>query len=102
LLEQQPEWQVVGEAANAFELLDQAKLVQPDLVLLDGELPGIQNGQSISTIRKICPGVCIVALVNPPPRNGSSINLRADGYATIVNSPDYLLNIIRNCLNRRN
>ena len=42
LLEQDPEFIVVGEAADAKGLLSQAEVTHPDLVLLDCELPGLQ------------------------------------------------------------
>ena len=40
LLEQELEVQIAGEAANALDLLLQAKTVHPDAILVDWELPG--------------------------------------------------------------
>jgi DNA-binding NarL/FixJ family response regulator len=40
LLEEETELRLVGEAAEAEGLLTQAQAVQPDMVLLDWELPG--------------------------------------------------------------
>ena len=42
LLEQEPGLSVVGEAAEAEGLLTQVQRTQPDLVLLDWELPGLR------------------------------------------------------------
>jgi len=41
LLERQPGFKVVGEAANAEELLARIEADRPDLVLLGWELPGL-------------------------------------------------------------
>jgi hypothetical protein len=43
LVGQEPELSVVGEASDARDLLAQAQVVHPDLVLLDWELPGLQG-----------------------------------------------------------
>ncbi len=43
LLERQDDMQVVGEACNGFEALQQVELYQPDIVLMDVAMPGM-NG----------------------------------------------------------
>jgi DNA-binding NarL/FixJ family response regulator len=43
LLEQEPGLSVVGEAAEAEDLLAQVQRTRPDLVLLDWELPGFRD-----------------------------------------------------------
>ncbi len=43
LLEEQDEWQVVAEAANGHEALERADATQPDLVLLDIRMPGMDG-----------------------------------------------------------
>ena len=43
LFELEPELCLVGEAVEAQDLLAQAQVVHPDLVLLDWELPGLQG-----------------------------------------------------------
>lgn len=101
LLEQQPDWKIVAEARDACELVDQSRFSQPDLVLLDGELPGIHVQETLHSIRAACPHVTIIALLNPQSLHLSQEVINADGYATKVNSPDYLLSVIRSCLTRR-
>ena len=100
LLEQQPEWRVVAEVQDANGLVEEVNRRQPDLVLLDGELPGIQEGKTLITVRAACPDVCIVALVEPQPLHKQPFPLQVDGYATKVNSPEYLLGVIRKCLTK--
>ena len=101
LLEQQSDWNVVGEASNAVDPVTQTKQTKPDLVLVDESLPGISEQQVLHTIREIYPQVRIVALIEPHSVGRVNSELCADAYATKVNSPDFLLSAIRMCLNKR-
>lgn len=95
LLEQQPDWIVVGEAADGKELLAQAQRTKPDLVLLDSDLPGLYDHKLIPSLRTDSPGTCIVALIKPASYENLHLLLQADGYATKINSPEFLLKVIR-------
>lgn len=47
LLEDQPDWKVVGEASHAFDAFDKAVVLNPDLVILDdvtSRLGGVSSG----------------------------------------------------------
>jgi DNA-binding NarL/FixJ family response regulator len=67
LLERQPGIQVVGEAADAEELLVLAMATFPDVVLLDWELPNLAiDGSSLSALRRVCPHLCVIALSGRP------------------------------------
>lgn len=44
LLDQEPELSLAGEAARVGELLAQARSIQPDVVLIEWELPGMPPG----------------------------------------------------------
>ncbi len=101
LLEQQPNWRVVGEASDARELIAQAVHSQPDLVLLDDDLPGLDRSDWLPALRKIIPGICIVALCEEHPINAFDPASSADGFASKANPPEYLLAVIRNCIERR-
>jgi DNA-binding NarL/FixJ family response regulator len=51
LLEAQPNWQVCGEAVNGFDAVEQVKLAEPDLAILDLGMPlmnGIEAAREIS------------------------------------------------------
>lgn len=98
LLEQQTDWKVVGEAVNAAELLDQLACIHPDLVLLDGELPGLEYPAHLRSIRTSCPAVCIIALSESLPGAANGNSDRVDAVASKAHSPDHLLAVIRDCL----
>ena len=101
LLEQQPEWKVTGEASDTNELLSQAEIRQPDLVLLDGELPGLDTSNCLAVLRQKYPQLCIIALSEQMPTEPTYPVQYFDAYSSKANPPEYLLAVIRSCLERR-
>ncbi len=53
LLAQESELNVVGEAAEATDLLIQVQETHPDLVLLDWELPGLESIDLLSALHDL-------------------------------------------------
>ncbi len=62
LLEKEGDIAVVGEAATGAEALDLTETMQPDVVLLDMELPDIAGTQVAQQLHQRHPGVKILAL----------------------------------------
>jgi len=55
LLHAQPDLEVVGEAASAFEAIRKAEEHQPDVVLLDISIPELNGLQAAPLIKKVAP-----------------------------------------------
>jgi DNA-binding NarL/FixJ family response regulator len=101
LLEQQPEWKVTGEASDTNELLSHAESQRPDLILLDGDLPGLDASDCLVVLRQKFPQLCIIALSERLPKHPANPAQYFDAYSSKANPPEYLLAVIRNCLERR-
>jgi DNA-binding NarL/FixJ family response regulator len=56
ILECQPEWEVVGEAATGKAAIDQALATRPDVVVLDYALPLVNGIEATRQIRSRVPG----------------------------------------------
>lgn len=97
LLEQQPELKVVGEAADAGELLIQARTQQPDLVIVSWGLSGAAPVNLMNSLRKACPDIYIVILSERHERDTWQMALAAgaDAFASKANPPARLMSIIK-------
>jgi DNA-binding NarL/FixJ family response regulator len=62
LLEEDPDFAVVGEAADASEALKQVLEHRPDVILLDISMPGMSSFEAARLIEEHCAGTRIVYL----------------------------------------
>lgn len=62
LLAQEAHLQVIGEAESGLETLRLAEELQPDLILLDISMPGLNGLEAISLLRKRAPQTRILIL----------------------------------------
>ncbi len=53
---------VVGDAADAGQALRKAQELQPDIILLDNHLPGVNGVDALPSLREAAPGTCILML----------------------------------------
>lgn len=61
-LEAQPDMRIVGEAATGLQALAMVRALQPDIVLLDVELPGMKGDEVANLIRAQAPRVQVLAV----------------------------------------
>jgi DNA-binding NarL/FixJ family response regulator len=62
LLESQPEFDVIGEAGDGLEGLDKARLLKPDLILMDVTMPRCSGPEATRLITREMPDMQIVML----------------------------------------
>ncbi|MEI7535675.1 MAG: response regulator [Comamonadaceae bacterium] len=62
LLARDPHLSVVGDAADAGEALRRAQELQPDLILLDNHLPGVNGVDALPALREAAPKARIIML----------------------------------------
>ena len=60
LLQENPEWQIIGEATDGLEAVHKAEELRPDLILLDIGLPKANGIEAARQIRKLIPASRII------------------------------------------
>jgi DNA-binding NarL/FixJ family response regulator len=82
LLELEPFFEVVGEAADAASAVQMAMSCRPDIVLTDIGLPGLSGLSLVSELRKLLPGVRVILLTAYASEEyiRAGMDARADGY----------------------
>ena len=66
LIERKPGMDVIGEAATVREAVEQARLLRPDVVVLDIRLPGGSGLEACRQIKAHCPETKIIILTSFP------------------------------------
>jgi two-component system nitrate/nitrite response regulator NarL len=62
LIERQPEFSVVGAAADGLEAIQLADELGPDAVVLDLHMPQLDGVTAAARLRQDHPNVCLIAL----------------------------------------
>ncbi|MFQ5599386.1 MAG: response regulator [Candidatus Krumholzibacteriia bacterium] len=62
LLQRQPDIEVVGEAGDGSEAVDLARELEPQVILLDLSMPGLDGLQALSALRRVSPESRILVL----------------------------------------
>lgn len=62
LLESQPELAVIADVENGREAVNAVEKLQPDVVLMDVVMPGLNGLEATRQIRRSCPGAKVVIL----------------------------------------
>lgn len=94
LLEQQSGWQVVGEVISADKLMSQIEDTNPDIVLLDWGLPGLEADQLVPFLREKCTNISVIVLSSRPEMRSEALAVGANAFVSKADSPDKLLRAI--------
>jgi DNA-binding NarL/FixJ family response regulator len=87
LLRERPGFQVVGEVSDGLEAVEKAKLLKPDLIVLDIGLPKLNGIEVTRQVRQLSPSskVIILSQENSPDVIDVALSTGAEGY---VYKPD--------------
>jgi DNA-binding NarL/FixJ family response regulator len=98
LLEQEPQFEIVGEAADALGLLQAVHKHTPDLLLLDWELPGLETGHLLHLLRCQQPHLLIVALSSRPEAQALALKAGVNAFISKGALPEQVLATVANLL----
>jgi two-component system, NarL family, response regulator NreC len=97
ILECEPDLQVIGEAKDGQEAIEQCRLHHPDLVLMDISMPRLDGLQATKLIKEEFPAVkvLIVSSYESPGVISEASRVGADGYVLKGSSLEELLQAVR-------
>jgi DNA-binding NarL/FixJ family response regulator len=97
LVDHQPDLEVVGQAGTGEETIDQAKKLNPDVVVMDIAMPRLNGLEATRSIAAGCPGTRVLVLTAHEDAQHviSLLEAGAVGYLPKTVSLNELLNAIR-------
>lgn len=104
LLELEDGYEVVGEAASGQEGIELARALDPDLILLDLNMKGIDGLETLRTMRDLGVDARIILLTvsNSADDLMSAIRAGCDGYILKDNDPADILRLLTSAMDGKN
>jgi two-component system nitrate/nitrite response regulator NarL len=93
----QPDFEVVGDAANGLEAIRKAKVTLPDVILLDINMPNMNGLEAMGHLRKQVPNTRVIILTMHDSKEyiAQIVRLGARGYLLKDCSPSELVSAIK-------
>ncbi len=101
LVEQHGGMTILAEAGDPEELLCQARMACPDVLLMDCDLPGLRAKDFLHRLRSFCPRVRVVAMCSRPDMRRAAVSGGADDFVCKTDPPEKLLAVLRSCVELR-
>ncbi|MCB0154048.1 MAG: CBS domain-containing protein [Anaerolineae bacterium] len=95
LLEHELKLEVVGEVVYAEDLIGYVKVTQPDLLLLDWELPGLSPKEILPILHEKYPDLLIIALSGWPEAGPAALAAGVDAFISKGHPAEHLLKKLR-------
>ena len=92
-----PEMEVIGEAVNGKEAIEKARLIKPDIILMDIGLPDISGIEATKQILEHNNNIKVIILTSHIDENDLNSSLISGANAYIIKdiSTDFLMNVIK-------
>ncbi len=94
MLEHQPNFVVMGEAGTAESLLAQACRQQPEVILLDWNLPGLHPQRMLMALSQCCPETIIIATSVKPEHEKIAQEYGLQGFLLKLLPPEKFLSAL--------
>jgi CheY-like chemotaxis protein len=103
ILQNRPEFQIIGQASDGLEAIQKAEELQPDLILLDIGLPKLNGMEAAKRIRIVAPNAKILFVSQESDSDivGEALQLGGMGYVHKVRARTDLLPAIEAALEGR-
>lgn len=88
---EEPGLTVVGEVSDADHLLSQAQALQPDLILLEWELPGRTGEELLADLGTLNHGSRVIVLSGRPEARQAALAAGAEAFVSKADAPHQLL-----------
>ena len=95
MLEEEPEFDLVGEAVDAEGLLTLVEEHNIDLVLVDRELPGYPIEDLIAGLRALDPAPFVIVMSSEFEYSRMLLKAGADAFVSKGDQPEWLLETLR-------
>ncbi len=97
MLAEQPDVEIVGEAANGKQAIGRTKQLRPDVVLMDINMPLMNGIDATRVIRAECPTVRVIGLsmFERAEQAQPMLEAGASGYVCKSDPPEVLLATLR-------
>lgn len=97
LLARQPDIEVVGEAADGLDGVQQARQLRPDVILLDLHMPGVSGRDAVRTLSEELPGTRVLMLTVSEDADDllDTLHAGAAGYLLKNIDAEYFVDAIR-------
>jgi DNA-binding NarL/FixJ family response regulator len=92
---------VIAEADNGMHLLNMAKMIDADVVLLDIQMPIMDGIATLPELKKICPNIKVIMLtmVDDNSMITKLMELGANSYLTKTSDSEIIYEAIKTCFN---
>lgn len=93
----EPDMEIVGEAADAYQALEAVEKLHPDVILMDVAMPGMSGIEATRRIKEQNPDVAVLALTMHEDEQYffEMLNAGASGYVPKRAAPDDLVSAIQ-------
>ncbi len=97
LLQTEPDFRIAGEASNGLEAIEQAKNLQPDILVVDISMPRLNGIDVIKQVRKCSPktGIIVLSMHSAEIYVLQALEAGAMGYVLKESGPEQLISAIR-------
>jgi DNA-binding NarL/FixJ family response regulator len=92
---EEPGLTMAGEVSDAEQLVQQARTLRPDIILLEWELPGQPGEDLLAALGSTSHGVRVIVLSRHPEAKRAALAAGADAFVSKADGPQEFLAALR-------